>query len=200
MSAESSASRARSFNAKCIVQARRTHGTTTILKLGSATTRPSSVSTPWCPSVFMLMLCLIPAIMSAIAVVREKETGSIANFRSTPITKFEFLIGKQMPYVAVAMINFSCAVPDGDLHLRRSDQGAVPHPAHRHARLRVRHDRVWAVDLFVRAHPGGGGVRHGNSVDRSGRQLFRLVRAGVVPVGDREDPRPDPSPRPGISR
>ncbi len=58
------------------------------------------------PSVFMLMLCLIPAIMSAIAVVREKETGSIANFRSTPITKFEFLLGKQMPYVAVAMVNF----------------------------------------------------------------------------------------------
>jgi ribosome-dependent ATPase len=54
----------------------------------------------------MLMLCLIPAIMSAIAVVREKETGSIANFRSTPITKFEFLIGKQVPYVAVAMLNF----------------------------------------------------------------------------------------------
>jgi ribosome-dependent ATPase len=60
------------------------------------------------PSVFMLMLCLIPAIMSAIAVVREKETGSIANFRSTPITKFEFLIGKQIPYVVVAMINFAC--------------------------------------------------------------------------------------------
>ena len=39
------------------------------------------------PGVFMLMLCLIPAIMSAIAVVREKETGSIANFRSTPITQ-----------------------------------------------------------------------------------------------------------------
>jgi ribosome-dependent ATPase len=58
------------------------------------------------PSVFMLMLCLIPAIMSAIAVVREKETGSIANFRSTPITKFEFLIGKQAPYIAIAMINF----------------------------------------------------------------------------------------------
>jgi ribosome-dependent ATPase len=58
------------------------------------------------PSVFMLMLCLIPAIMSAIAVVREKETGSIANFRSTPITKLEFLLGKQVPYVAVAMVNF----------------------------------------------------------------------------------------------
>jgi ribosome-dependent ATPase len=58
------------------------------------------------PSVFMLVLCLIPAIMSAIAVVREKETGSIANFRSTPITRFEFLIGKQLPYIAVSMVSF----------------------------------------------------------------------------------------------
>ena len=58
------------------------------------------------PGVFMLLLCLIPAIMSAIAVVREKETGSIANFRSTPITRFEFLIGKQLPYIGIAMINF----------------------------------------------------------------------------------------------
>jgi len=58
------------------------------------------------PSVIMLMLILIPAIMSTIAVVREKETGSIANFHATPITKFEFLFGKQMPYIAVAMISF----------------------------------------------------------------------------------------------
>jgi len=58
------------------------------------------------PSVFMLVLCLIPAIMSAIAVVREKETGSIANFRSTPITRFEYLIGKQLPYIAVSMVSF----------------------------------------------------------------------------------------------
>lgn len=58
------------------------------------------------PSVIMLMLILIPAIMSAVAVVREKETGSIANFQSTPITKFEFLFGKQLPYIAIAMISF----------------------------------------------------------------------------------------------
>lgn len=58
------------------------------------------------PGVFMLLLCLIPAIMSAISVVREKETGSIANSRSTLITKFEFLFGKQPPYIAIAMVNF----------------------------------------------------------------------------------------------
>src|SRR5262245_10917511 len=58
------------------------------------------------PGVIMLVLLLIPAITSAIAVVREKETGSIANFRSTPMTKFEFLVGKQFPYIAVAMVSF----------------------------------------------------------------------------------------------
>jgi ribosome-dependent ATPase len=58
------------------------------------------------PSVIMLMLMLIPAIMATIGVVREKETGSIANFYSTPITKFEFLFGKQLPYIVVAMISF----------------------------------------------------------------------------------------------
>jgi ribosome-dependent ATPase len=55
------------------------------------------------PSVIMLMLVLIPAIMAAIGIVREKETGSIANFYSTPISKAEFLLGKQLPYVGVSL-------------------------------------------------------------------------------------------------
>ena len=58
------------------------------------------------PSVIVIMLVLIPAIMATIGVVREKETGSIANFQSTPISKFEFLMGKLLPYVAVGMLAF----------------------------------------------------------------------------------------------
>src|SRR5215470_4322082 len=62
------------------------------------------------PTVIVMMLILIPAIMATIAVVLEKETGSIANFRSTPISKFEFLAGKQFPYVAVGMLTFTLLV------------------------------------------------------------------------------------------
>ncbi len=58
------------------------------------------------PSVIVIMLVLIPAIMATIGIVREVETGSIANFRSTPITKMEFLLGKQFPYVVVGMLTF----------------------------------------------------------------------------------------------
>jgi ABC-type multidrug transport system permease subunit len=43
---------------------------------------------------------------SAVGVAREKETGSIANFRSTPITGIEFLLGKQLPYVVIGLASF----------------------------------------------------------------------------------------------
>ena len=58
------------------------------------------------PLTIVMVLVLIPAVMTTIAVVREKETGSIANFRSTPISKFEFLVGKLFPYVVVSMLAF----------------------------------------------------------------------------------------------
>lgn len=59
------------------------------------------------PSVIMLMLVLIPAMMTAMGIVREKETGSIANFRSTPVTRIEFILGKQLPYVVIATLSFA---------------------------------------------------------------------------------------------
>ncbi|AZG78426.1 ribosome-associated ATPase/putative transporter RbbA [Methylocystis rosea] len=62
------------------------------------------------PGVIMLMLALVPAMMTAVSVVREKETGSIANFRSTPVRRLEFLLGKQLPYVAISLLSFGMLV------------------------------------------------------------------------------------------
>jgi ribosome-dependent ATPase len=62
------------------------------------------------PSTIMVMLILIPAIMTALGVVREVETGSIANFRSTPVTRLEFLLGKQLPYVLIGVSSFATLV------------------------------------------------------------------------------------------
>ncbi|MTI64771.1 ribosome-associated ATPase/putative transporter RbbA [Methylophaga sp.] len=58
------------------------------------------------PAVIPMLLLLIPAILSALAVVREKELGSIINLYVTPVTRTEFMLGKQLPYIALAMINF----------------------------------------------------------------------------------------------
>jgi ribosome-dependent ATPase len=59
------------------------------------------------PSTISLLLALFPAILMALAIVREKELGSITNLYVTPTTRVEFLVGKQLPYVAVAMVNFA---------------------------------------------------------------------------------------------
>jgi ribosome-dependent ATPase len=58
------------------------------------------------PATLSLELALFPAILMALAIVREKELGSIINLYVTPVTRLEFLIGKQLPYIAVALINF----------------------------------------------------------------------------------------------
>ena len=78
------------------------------------------------PSTIAMQLALIPAILMALAIVREKELGSITNLYVTPVTRLEFLLGKQLPYIAVAMINFCHAAADGDLHLRGSAEGQLP--------------------------------------------------------------------------
>ncbi|MCT2398748.1 ribosome-associated ATPase/putative transporter RbbA [Novosphingobium mangrovi (ex Huang et al. 2023)] len=58
------------------------------------------------PIVIPLLLLMLPAMLTALAVVREKEIGSIINLYVTPVTRSEFMLGKQAPYVALALVNF----------------------------------------------------------------------------------------------
>ncbi|MDI4638517.1 MULTISPECIES: ribosome-associated ATPase/putative transporter RbbA [Halomonadaceae] len=58
------------------------------------------------PGVLMMLLIMIPAMLTALSVVREKEMGSILNLYAAPVHKIEFLLGKQLPYIGVAMVSF----------------------------------------------------------------------------------------------
>ena len=58
------------------------------------------------PAIIPLLLMLIPAVLMALGIVREKELGSITNLYVTPVTKLEFLIGKQLPYIVLSMISY----------------------------------------------------------------------------------------------
>lgn len=58
------------------------------------------------PAVIPLLLMMIPAMLSSLSVVREKELGSIINLYVTPTTRSEFLLGKQVPYIVLGMFNF----------------------------------------------------------------------------------------------
>ncbi|KVR15844.1 multidrug ABC transporter ATP-binding protein [Burkholderia ubonensis] len=67
------------------------------------------------PAIMPMLLLMLPAMLTALAVVRERELGSIVNLYVTPVTRTEFLIGKQAPYIVLAMLNFLLMVVLADL-------------------------------------------------------------------------------------
>ena len=58
------------------------------------------------PSFLMLSLMMIPAMLTALSVVREKEIGSIMNLYSSPASSFQYLLGKQLPYVLLSFLSY----------------------------------------------------------------------------------------------
>ena len=59
------------------------------------------------PSIPPLLLLLFPAILMAVSVAREREIGTITNFYVTPTGRAEFLIGKQLVYIGIGLLNFA---------------------------------------------------------------------------------------------
>lgn len=62
------------------------------------------------PGTIMMLLIWIPSMMTSVGVVREKEMGSITNLYATPVNGLEFLLGKQFPYLVIALLNFAICV------------------------------------------------------------------------------------------
>jgi ribosome-dependent ATPase len=58
------------------------------------------------PGTIMFLLVVCPAMLTALGIVREKETGSITNVYASPATVGEYLIGKQLPYIAIGFVSF----------------------------------------------------------------------------------------------
>ncbi|MGB3272264.1 MAG: ribosome-associated ATPase/putative transporter RbbA [Xanthobacteraceae bacterium] len=59
------------------------------------------------PAVIVLVLFLIPTMLATLSIVREKDLGSIVNLYVTPVSRLDFLLGKQVPYVGLAALNLA---------------------------------------------------------------------------------------------
>ena len=58
------------------------------------------------PGMLVLILMLYPALLGALLVVREKEAGTIFNFYASPVYRWEILLGKALPYIVVAFLDY----------------------------------------------------------------------------------------------
>jgi ABC-2 type transport system permease protein len=67
---------------------------------------------PGLTGVIMMAIC---SLMTALSVSREKETGTLEQLISTPISSTELLVGKLLPYVAVGLVDLILVVGAGIL-------------------------------------------------------------------------------------
>jgi ABC-2 type transport system permease protein len=62
---------------------------------------------PGLTGVIMMAIC---SVMTALSVSKEKETGTLEQLISTPITSLELLMGKLLPYLAVGLVDLALVV------------------------------------------------------------------------------------------
>jgi ABC-2 type transport system permease protein len=63
------------------------------------------------PGVIVMVMGVVGALMTALTIAREMESGNLVLLRTTPLTRGEFLLGKLLPYFVVGMIDvFGCVV------------------------------------------------------------------------------------------
>jgi ribosome-dependent ATPase len=58
------------------------------------------------PGILMMLIIMFCSMLTALGIVREKELGSITNLYAAPASKLEFLLGKQLPYIAIGLVSF----------------------------------------------------------------------------------------------
>jgi ABC-2 type transport system permease protein len=77
------------------------------------------------PGLFAVILMAFPPLLTALAVAREKELGTIAQVYASPLTKTEFIIGKLLPYAAIAFLQLAVVVAAGFLWFKIPMHGSL---------------------------------------------------------------------------
>ncbi|MDT8870104.1 ABC transporter permease [Komagataeibacter rhaeticus] len=134
------------------------------------------------PGVIMLALILIPTMLTALGVVREKEVGSIVNLYASPASVGQYLMGKQAPYVALATLSYFMLVLVAVVVLGCRSRVAAGADNRRRAVRTLGHG-AGPADLDLCQFTGGGHLRHVHPVPDPGGQLLRPALSGLHPYG-----------------
>lgn len=87
---------------------------------------PDLASPPfYVPAVVANIVYIITMLLSAMAIVREKEIGTIEQVIVTPIRKTEFILGKTLPFVLIGYANVALISLVGALVFRVPVRGSL---------------------------------------------------------------------------
>jgi len=77
------------------------------------------------PGLFAVIMMAFPPLLTALAVSREKELGTILQVYASPLTKTEFIIAKLAPYASIAFIQLAIVLAGGFLWFRIPMHGSL---------------------------------------------------------------------------
>lgn len=77
------------------------------------------------PGLLIILVTLIGAYVTALNIVREKELGTIEQVNVTPIKKWQFLLGKMIPFWILGMAEFCAGLVIMKLMFGISIQGSL---------------------------------------------------------------------------
>lgn len=77
------------------------------------------------PGILVLLVSMIAVFLSSMNIVREKEVGTIEQLNVTTIKKYQFIIGKLLPFLIIALAEFSIGLLIAHFHFRISFEGSL---------------------------------------------------------------------------
>lgn len=78
------------------------------------------------PGVAALMVLITTMMLSSMAVVREKEIGTMEQIIVTPIQRWEFILGKTIPFILIGYINLTIVISVAMLWFDIPFRGSLP--------------------------------------------------------------------------
>ena len=77
------------------------------------------------PGLMGVILTMTMMIFTAVAIVREREHGNLELLINTPVTSFELMTGKILPYIAIGLVQLALILAIGDLLFDVPVRGSV---------------------------------------------------------------------------
>ncbi len=78
------------------------------------------------PGIIALLLTMITALLTSLAIVREREIGTLEQLMVTPIKPYQLILGKIIPFAILGYIEFSIAMTIAVLWWRIPFIGSIP--------------------------------------------------------------------------
>jgi ABC-2 type transport system permease protein len=78
------------------------------------------------PGIVALLLLVITTNLSSMAIVREKELGTLEQLNVTPLARWELIVGKLLPYAVIGMLDVLLVVSVAVFWFEIPMRGSVP--------------------------------------------------------------------------